>query len=145
MGKYDVYEAGVASKDVKGLRESVCNICYIDRDFSKGEFRDAVRYIDKKIDIKDPHLIGKLVSEGKTSYTDEDFARSIFELKRNFCEERIRDVEKIGRTLYKNSTSEEVSVSPKALGHQEKKRKNTWVVLLMAIIIIVIFFILSRR
>ena len=106
MQKYDAIEKGIAENDVNGLRESIGSICYTCRDFSDGEFDEVVNYVvSKGISLFETALNGELVSANKDTFTDEDFARAVFELKRNFCKERIADVKKIGATLYKKVTS----------------------------------------
>ena len=101
MQRYEAVENGILNNDIKGLREAVGTLCYTSRDFSSGEFDEVVAYVEKRgIKLKDDKLEGELVSEGKTTYTDEDFAYAVFELKNNFCDERIADVKKIGKALY---------------------------------------------
>ena len=48
----------------------------------------------------DKEVKGSLISEGKTTYSEDDFADAVFLLKENFCKERIADVKKIGRAVY---------------------------------------------
>ena len=115
MQKYDAIEKGIKEKDIEGLRESVGSICYANRDFSNGEFDQVLSYIESKnINIKDDKLVGNLISREKNTYNDEDFARAVFELKKNFCDERINDVKKIGKDLYSN----------KKLLHSSKQNVN---------------------
>ena len=100
MQKYESIERGIANNDIVGLREAIGSICYTSRDFSSGEFDEVLRYVESKgIKLKDDTLDGDLISDGKTAYTDEDFARAVFMLKKNFCKERIADVKKIGKAL----------------------------------------------
>lgn len=102
MQKYDAIEKAILEKDVNRLREAMGDICYTNRSFSDGEFDQVLGYIGSKgIDIFDLQLNGKLISEDKSEYSDDDFARAVFELKKNFCLERINDVKKIGKILYK--------------------------------------------
>ena len=125
MQKYESIERGILQNDVKALRESIGSICYTCRDFSNGEFDEVVKYVlDKGIKLMDDTLVGELVSTGKETYTDEDFARAIFELKKNFCRERIADVKKIGKTLYRKKpepkvqTSQTSGTNPNVQSHQ---------------------------
>ncbi len=122
MQKYEAIERGILENDLEALRESVGSICYTCRNFKNGEFDEVVEYvISRGIPLLDPDLNGELVSEGKESFTDADFARAVFELKENFCEERIADVKRIGEALYPNDheaaneeaeDSEECSAAP---------------------------------
>lgn len=130
MQKYESIEKGIMENDVASLRESVGSICYTCRDFSNGEFDEAVAYVmSKGIKLLDDALVGTLVSVGKDSYTDADFARAVFELKRNFCKERIKDVKRIGIALYRKQETNEAPhapknhARPKAKSHQAKSRK----------------------
>jgi hypothetical protein len=102
MQKYDAVEKGIANNDVKALREAIGSICYTNRDFSNSEFFEVVRYVESNgIKLKDDTLVGaEPVSKIKTEFDEDDFTRAVFELKRNFCDERIKDVETIGKKLY---------------------------------------------
>lgn len=158
MQEWDYIDKLIIKNDIRGLRETLGNTCYTSRDFSSGEFDKTVDYIiGKGIKIKDDSLIGNLISEGKTSYTDEDFARAIFELKRNFCDERIADVKKIGKTLYKKdkapvnkptpNQNPERTKSPKPSSHQNESAFPMWAKVLVAVIIIVavLYLLLGRK
>ena len=126
MRKYDEIEEGIADNDIERIREAIGSICYVDRDFSKGEFDRVLRYVESKgIKVKDDTLDGKLISDGKTAYTDEDFTRAIFMLKKNFCNERIEDVKKIGKTLYKKTVQKEQNKSNQnQTDNKEKESKK---------------------
>ena len=101
----------------------------------------------------DPILNGELVSFGKDTFTDEDFARAVFELKRNFCKERIADVKKIGTTLYKkapaSSNAKETGTSPNAECHQtintNKLKIAGLVAVGVAIVAVAVIVILSLK
>lgn len=115
MQKYDAIENGIAQNDVNALREAIGSICYTNRDFSNGEFFEAIKYVESKgIQLKDAVLVGNAtISSQKSEFTDEDFAKAIFELKRNFCDERIQDVKTIGKKLYGKKDSAPKSLSEK--------------------------------
>lgn len=102
MQRYEAIEQGISQKNIRALRDAVGSICYLSRDFSSGEFDEAVRYVESKgIRLKDDRLIGvPPVSSQKSSFTEDDFESAVFELKENFCDERIEDVKKIGKALY---------------------------------------------
>lgn len=137
MQKYEAIENGIANGDVKALREALGSICYTSRDFSSGEFDEAIEYVKfKGIDIMDSSLVGSpTISSQKSSFTDDDFAKAIFELKKNFCEERIEDVRAIGKALYSSKVVENIAKpipevnketsrdvqSPNASSHQRSK------------------------
>lgn len=158
MQKYDAIEAGIQNGDIKALREAIGSICYTSRDFSSGEFDEIVRYVESKgIKLKDESLIGNpTISSQKQSFTDEDFAKAIFELKKNFCDERIQDVKTIGKILYsphkqadasdsvkKAATSEQNSGKlPNGESHQKNSSNVPMTVGLVAVIIIVLIVVL---
>ena len=103
MQRYEAIENGIKTGDVEALREAVGSICYTCRSFSNGEFDEVVEYvISSGVQLFDVELVGELVSTDKESFTDEDFAKAVFELKQNFTKERIEDVKSIGRALYKD-------------------------------------------
>lgn len=162
MQKYDAIEKGIANNDVKALREAVGSICYTCRDFSDGEFDNVIKYIESKgIKIKDDNLVGNpTISSQKDSFTDEDFAKAVFELKKNFCDERIDDVKKIGRKLYgvlqknKNSQSKNnmkpsnnagESKYPKVESHQQKSIIIPVAIGMVAVIVIIIIIVILIR
>lgn len=130
MQKYESIEKGIKEKDIKGLRESVGSICYVDRDFSDGEFDQVLSYIESKnINIKDDKLVGNLISSQKSTYNDEDFARAVFELKKNFCDERINDVKKIGKDLYSSKENVNNKKDPNVKSHQNSKSKKVPIII----------------
>ena len=98
--KYEVIEKGIKNKDIPLLREALGNICYTCTDLSDGDLFENIKYVESHgIKIKDDKLIGKTISSQKSEFTDDDFSRAVFELKRNFCDERIQDVKNIGEKL----------------------------------------------
>lgn len=101
MNRFADLDKRIQEKDIFMLREALGNTIYGCRNFSDGEFDNAVQYVESKgIKIKDDELKGALISTGKQTYTPDDFADAIAELKMNFCDERIADVKKIGKALY---------------------------------------------
>ena len=127
MQKYDAVEKGIANNDVKALREAIGSICYTNRDFSNSEFFEVVSYVESKgIKLKDDTLVGaEPVSKIKTEFDEDDFTRAVFELKRNFCDERIKDVETIGKKLYgKKDIQKEITTSGVINQRQERSLKR---------------------
>ena len=105
MKLYQAIENEISIDDISALHEAVGNICYTCKDFSNGEFDEAVAYFSSKVPgFMDNHLVGNLISSEKTNYSEDDFADAIFMLKKNFCKERIEDVKKIGKAVYGNSS-----------------------------------------
>lgn len=101
MKRYSDLDKRIEEKDIFMLREALGNTIYGCKNFSDGEFDGAVQYVESKgIKIKDEELKGELVTAGKETYDDDDFALAIVRLKNNFCDERIAEVKKIGKALY---------------------------------------------
>lgn len=167
MQKYDAIEQGIRTRDVAALREAIGNICYTCRDLSDGELERIIADVEAEgIKLMDDGLVGKpTISSQKSIFTDDDFSRAVFELKRNFCKERINDIKIIGSSLYKNnsiknerkdlntktkkvSNQVEDTRQKKSLSHQTKK--NKWlpfalVAMVILIIILVIMFIQKNK
>ena len=131
-GKYETIEKYIKENNVKALRICITKICYIDRDFSNGEFDRVVRYVESKgIKLKDDSLVGDPpISSQKSEFTDEDFAMAVFELEENFCDERIRDVKTIGKKLYPrksnkaNNTAKSTETNSNTSKTTETKKKG---------------------
>lgn len=102
MQEFSVVDEAISNNDIEMLKEIVGNLCYACRDFSDGKFDEAIRYIKANgIELKEAYNAKEpLVSEGKSELTDDDFSEAVYRLKNNFCDERIRDVKKIGKALY---------------------------------------------
>ena len=115
MKLYQAIENEISIDDISALHEAVGNICYTCKDFSNGEFDDAVNYFNIKVpNFMDKEVKGSLISDGKTTYSEDDFADAIFMLKKNFCKERIADVKKIGKAVYgRKKTSPLTSINKK--------------------------------
>ena len=148
---YEVINKGIAEKDVALLRDAIGNLCYTSRNFSSGEFDEAINLVlSKGIKLKDEALVGELVSAGKTTFTKEDFTRAVFELKNNFCDERIADVKMIGKSVYPKpaaqpnlsrsaTTNPAKKNTPKnSQSHRGKKSTNLPMAIIFLIIVVLI-------
>lgn len=142
MQRYEAIENGIKNNDISALREAIGSICYTSRDFSSGEFDEAIKYVESKgIKLKDDMLMG----DTTISSIKEDFADAVFELKNNFCDERINDVKIIGKKLYgripkgDNETNISNGASPNHQSHQ------SGLIILVAIIIIVIVVFIQLK
>lgn len=155
MQGYEEIDKGIESKDVKRLREAIGNICYTNRDLSNGEFFQAIKYVEEnsEIKLKDDNLIGRpTISSQKNEFTDEDYARAVFELKKNFCDERIKDVETIGKKLYGKKTTpikmakpaNQAGKDPNQESHQQKKFNATIIAISGLVALIVILILILR-
>lgn len=65
MQKNETIEKAIKSKNIQLLREYLGNICYIDANFSTGEFDSTIRYIKNsgilEEELKDKKLEGELI------------------------------------------------------------------------------------
>lgn len=101
----------IEQKDLDAVREHIGTMIYTDRAFLHGEFESAVNYVIEECYMTElfesfnplPPLKSK---SGTTDFKEADFTEAVFELKSNFCRERIEDVKTIGRYLYKQMQSE---------------------------------------
>ncbi|SDB55437.1 hypothetical protein SAMN02910317_02874 [Ruminococcaceae bacterium FB2012] len=153
MNKFEAIESGIAEKDKEKLKEAMGNICYTDRSFSTNEFEEQLKHIKESgVDIIDDALDGELVSSGKAEFTDDDFANAVFELKYNFCRERIEDVKRIGRALYKpapkpvasvrKEPTQTVGTSPNSESHRGTVNKAAVTAAAVAVIAAVVIIVL---
>lgn len=100
MSKYDAINAGIKTRDIKALREAMGNICYADPAFQTTDFQDILTEIRRaNIDILDKELQGEIPRIPLAKVTQADFTKAIFQLKKNFCEQRIIEVRRIGREI----------------------------------------------
>lgn len=125
--RYDYLNRRIVENDPSMLRESLGSMIYGCRDFSDGEFDGAVRYVEAHgIKLKEPYDGKELVSDSKpeSEWTDDDFAVAIARLKRNFCDERINDVKKIGKKLYSKNAPKTSSEAKPSTSTPSKPEKN---------------------
>jgi hypothetical protein len=76
-----------------------------DRNFSTGDFDRTLRYIVSKLGrdgLYQPFDESEKLSYNPTKVTNGDFNDAAFNLKTNFCTERINDLKSIGKKLYPN-------------------------------------------
>lgn len=153
MKRYEAIEKGIQRNDVIALREAIGSICYTGQGFDD-ELKEVIAYVESKgIKLKDKHLVGKLVSEGKTTFTRDDFTDAVFELKENFCDERVAEVIKIGKSITgKNiekkaempKTNRRAVESPKVKSHQDSnilKKVGILVAVTIAVVVFVAFVV----
>lgn len=101
----------IEKKDKIGLKSALIAIISSNRSFSNKEFDETLLVIKKnEINIYEEYdgedIICNTV-KGR-SFTEDDFEEAVCSLKVNFCQERIDDVERIGKELYgRNSDNEE--------------------------------------
>ncbi|MBR1442582.1 MAG: hypothetical protein IJ583_03505 [Firmicutes bacterium] len=110
----------IEEKDLTSLREYIGTIIYTDRAFLHGEFEAAIKYITEDCYLVElfepfngyPPLKSKITN---IAFSKTDFTEAVYELKNNFCRERIEDIKMIGRIVYGEIQRE---------AEQEEKNKN---------------------
>lgn len=115
----------IQDKDIGALREYIGTIIYSDRAFLHGEFEAAVKYLTEDCFLTelfepfngDPPLKSK---RSNCAFQQSDFTEAVYDLKDNFCRERIEDVKIIGRFLYKDMQLE-AEQNNKQLEHEDEK------------------------
>lgn len=154
MKTYESIEKGIENRDIEGLREALGSICYTNRRNFKNDLLAQIKYVEEKgIKIKEDILDGELVSKGKSSFTEDDFGDAVFELKSNFCDERIADVIKISEVVYgdkktvvaKDIVKKSENSNPNQRSHQEKNIMAMGLVLVALVIVIVVIISLLLK
>lgn len=144
----------IENNDIKGLKGAFVGIIFSDRSFSKREFDNTLNYINQETNLKilerfdNGELLSKKHSGGRV--TEDDFEEAVYNLKINFCTERIKDVKELGKALYGKKMTSQTTVSStthggsnygkKTQGHhqtQMKQKKESKVGLMIAGIVTV--------
>lgn len=119
----------IQNNDIKGLKGAFVGIIFSDRSFSKGEFDHTLDYIRKERNLKilesfdNGELLSKKINSG--NITEDDFEEAVYNLKFNFCKERIDDVKKLGRYLYDKNKSYKSTVSDTSIGGNQGKKSQS--------------------
>ncbi len=136
MNTYDEIEEAIEAKDVPRLRNAVTMLAYADPDFSRGLMDEQIQHIESNgIKLKDDELIGDpLISEVKSEFTDDDFPEAVYNLKENFCDDRLNDLKIIAKAVKSKPSNEQNLASnpkpaaptsapaPKTKPHEEQKQ-----------------------
>lgn len=122
----ELVNKAISNNDERSATEYLCNIIYTDMNFSTDIFDRIVRRVRTEFPTAEcfsQKFNGNpaLVSKTKTTFVKEDFSDAVFELKENFCDERIDDVKVIGKALY----NEAAAKSDKAAVSEKAKHKKT--------------------
>ena len=151
MQKNETIEKAIKDRNIQLLREALGNICYVDANFSIGEFDSTIGYIKNSgisdEELKDKKLEGELITDQKSSpYTQDDFIEAVAKLKNNFCDERIEDVKKIGKMLYPKTENKSVTKKKDSLKKVQSHQTNVVITIcLVAIAIIILVMLLVRK
>lgn len=85
------------NKNLEEIRSIIAGRIYWDRRLSNGAFNNALKYVsDRGIDIYQPYDASLGSVPEKSEYDDNDFVDAVYNLKRNFCEERIEECKRVG-------------------------------------------------
>lgn len=112
-------EKCIAGHDLTSIKRVLTSSIYFDPTFESDDFDAGVRYVTqiRKLSIWDPFngqppLMAARVDKKDTTLTTDDFAISVSNLSRNFCQERIDDVKKLGKYCYGSSRKPTTPPSP---------------------------------
>lgn len=118
----------IANNDIRGLKGAFVAIIFSDRNFSSSDFDNTLNYIRKETNLKilesfdNGELLSKKISSG--NITEDDFGEAVYNLKVNFCKERIDDVKKLGKTLYGKNVRHQVTASSSEDGGYAQGKKT---------------------
>lgn len=93
----------VKNQDIMGLRGALIGTILGDRTLSNGKLDNTLNFISSKnINIYEKFDGGDIVfnTVENRNFTEENYSEAIFNLKSNFCKERIADVKNISKELY---------------------------------------------
>jgi len=102
------------NEDIMGLRGALIGIILGDRTLSNEKLDNTLNFIaSKNINIYEKFDGGDIVfnTVENRNFTEENYSEAIFNLKSNFCKERITDVKNISKELYGSNPKKEESVS----------------------------------
>ena len=119
----------IKNSDIRGLKGAFVGIIFSDRSFSKGEFDYTLNYILRETNLNilesfdNGELLSKRISNG--SATEDDFEEAVYNLKVNFCKERIEDVKKLGKALYGINITSKTTITHNSnrSSNQSKKKQ----------------------
>lgn len=118
----------IANNDVRGLKGAFVAIIFGDRSFSSGNFDNTLDYVRRETNLNvlesfdNGELLSKKISNG--SITEDDFEEAVYNLKVNFCKERIDDVKKLAKALYGKNIRPQITVSHTSSGGSAQIKKN---------------------
>ena len=98
-------EECIERSDIRGLKGAFVGIIFSDRSFSSGDFDNTLSYIKSKTNINvmesfdNGELLSNKINSGRV--TEDDFEEAVYNLKVNFSKERIDDVKKLAKVLYR--------------------------------------------
>lgn len=145
-----------STKNINNIRTAIIGIISADPTFSTGEFENAIKYVEKNninlfetFDNKEFPPIQTVESKWDKSY----FAKATIYCENNFCHERIKHLEAVGKQVFRRPITSISSGgygenSKNLEGHQPEKGEDSqnklpvWVIGMMAFIIIVIIIVI---
>lgn len=127
-------EECIERSDIRGLKGAFVGIIFSDRSFSSGDFDNTLSYIKSKTNINvmesfdNGELLSNKINSGRV--TEDDFEEAVYNLKVNFSKERIDDVKKLAKVLYRKTNKTQIigregnSQGKKQQCHQQMKNQN---------------------
>lgn len=118
----------IERKDIIGLKGAFVAIIFSDRNFSSGNFDSTLKYVVSETDLKifesfdGSQLLSEKIKSGNV--TEDDFEEAVYDLKINFCMERINDVKKLGEFLYGKNMKTQITMSCDVDGGEGEGKKN---------------------
>ncbi|NFT91102.1 hypothetical protein FDF86_01560 [Clostridium botulinum] len=118
MGKFvpnKLVQECIENNNIRGLKGAFVGIIFSDRSFSKREFDETLDYVRREtnLEILEGFDGGELLSKKSSSgnITEDVFEEAVYNLKVNFCKERIDDVKKLGKYLYGKNIKPQTTIS----------------------------------
>lgn len=110
-------------------KKKIGNLAITCKTFTKeneAQFMSVINAVKQNGSVFENLKGAALISSTKTSFTANDFDDAVYALKENLCEDRVKDVIKIGKAVYGSIVKEEVKPVQKVNVHinEDTERKN---------------------
>lgn len=111
-------------------KKKIGNLAITCKTFTKeneAQFMSVINAVKQNSSVFENLKGAALISSTKTSFTANDFDDAVYALKENLCEERVKDVIKIGKAVYGSTAKEEARPVQKINVHTNEgaERKNS--------------------
>lgn len=111
-------------------KKKIGNLAITCKTFTKeneAQFMSVINAVKQNSSVFENLKGAALISSTKTSFTANDFDDAVYALKENLCEERVKDVIKIGKAVYGSTVKEEARPVQKINVHTNEgaERKNS--------------------
>lgn len=111
-------------------KKKIGNLAITCKTFTKdneAQFMSVINAVKQNSSVFENFKGTALISSTKTDFTANDFDDAVYALKENLCEERVKDVIKIGKAVYGSTIKEESRPVQKINVHTSEgaERKNS--------------------